>query len=90
VPVPVIGLAGYVALLVTAIAGLQPALATARAVPVILGAGALIGLGFTAYLTYLEAFVIHAWCRWCIASAVLAVLIFVFAIPEYRRLRSVT
>jgi uncharacterized membrane protein len=90
VPVPVIGLAGYVALLVTAIAGVQPGLATARAVPLILVAGALTGLGFTAYLTYLEAFVIHAWCRWCIASAVLAVLIFVFAIPEFRRLRSVT
>jgi uncharacterized membrane protein len=28
----------------------------------------------SAYLTYLEAFVIHAWCQWCIGSAVITVL----------------
>ena len=33
--------------------------------------GALIGFGFSAYLTYLELFVINAICQWCVASAVL-------------------
>jgi uncharacterized membrane protein len=88
IPVPVIGLAGYAALLATAMAGLQPRLAHSRTVAVVLVGGAAIGLSFSAYLTYLEAFVIHAWCRWCIVSAVLAVLIFIFTIPEFRRLRS--
>lgn len=88
VPVPVIGLVGYLALLVTAMIGVQPATTTSRVVPLILAGGAVTGLAFTAYLTYLEAFVIHAWCRWCIGSAVLATLIFLFAIPEFRRLRS--
>jgi uncharacterized membrane protein len=32
---------------------------------------ALIGFGFSAYLTYLELFVIDAICQWCVASAVL-------------------
>jgi uncharacterized membrane protein len=86
-PVPVIGLAGYGALMVIAMAGLQPSLARQRAVPALIAAGATVGLAFSAYLTYLEAFVIHAWCRWCIGSAVLAVLIFLFAIPEFRRMR---
>lgn len=86
VPVPVIGLAGYGALLAASLAGVH-ALATSRLVPLVIAGGAVVGLAFTAYLTYLEAFVIHAWCRWCITSAVLAVLIFVFAIPEFRRLR---
>jgi uncharacterized membrane protein len=31
---------------------------------------ALIGFGFSAYLTYLELFVIDAVCQWCVASAV--------------------
>lgn len=31
----------------------------------------LIGFGFSAYLTYLELFVIEAICQWCVASAVL-------------------
>jgi uncharacterized membrane protein len=32
---------------------------------------ALIGFGFSAYLTYLELFVIDAICQWCVASAIL-------------------
>ena len=36
--------------------------------------GALIGFGFSLYLTYLELFVIDAICQWCVASAVLMAL----------------
>jgi uncharacterized membrane protein len=86
VPVPVIGLLGYGAMLAAALAGIQ-AFPSHRMVPIVLGGGATMGLLFTAYLTYLEAFVIHAWCRWCIASGALAVLIFIFTVPEFRRLR---
>jgi uncharacterized membrane protein len=32
---------------------------------------ALVGFGFSAYLTYLELFVIDAICQWCVVSAVL-------------------
>jgi uncharacterized membrane protein len=32
---------------------------------------ALVGFGFSLYLTYLELFVIDAICQWCVASAVL-------------------
>jgi len=35
----------------------------------------LIGFGFSAYLTYLELFVIDAICQWCVASAVLMTLL---------------
>ena len=38
------------------------------------------GLVFSAYLTYLEAFVIHAWCQWCILSAWIAICLFVIAL----------
>jgi uncharacterized membrane protein len=34
----------------------------------------LVGFGFSAYLTYLELFVIDAICQWCVASAVLMAL----------------
>lgn len=33
----------------------------------------LVGTLFSAYLTYLELFVIHALCQWCLASAALMV-----------------
>lgn len=32
---------------------------------------ALVGAGFSVYLTYLELFVIDAICQWCVASAVI-------------------
>ena len=34
-----------------------------------------MGFGFSAYLTYLELFVIDAICQWCVASAVLMTLL---------------
>jgi uncharacterized membrane protein len=86
--VAIIGLAGYGALFATALIGLQSGFGTARAVPIVLAGGAVGGLAFSAYLTYLEAFVIHAWCQWCVVSAALAVLVFILALPEFRRLRS--
>jgi len=36
-----------------------------------------VGFGVTLWLTYLEAFVIKAWCTWCVGSAVLATLAFI-------------
>jgi uncharacterized membrane protein len=38
---------------------------------------ALVGFGFSAYLTYLELFVIDAICQWCVASAVLMTLLLI-------------
>jgi uncharacterized membrane protein len=40
---------------------------------------ALVGFGFSAYLTYLELFVIDAICQWCVASAVLMSLLLAVA-----------
>lgn len=40
----------------------------------------LAGVLFSAYLTYLEAFVIHAWCQWCILSAWISVCLFIISI----------
>lgn len=87
IAVPLWGIAGYLALFVVAIAGLQPALSGRRVLSWILlalGGGAF---AFSMYLTALEAFVIHAWCQWCIVSAILATLIFVACLTEIRRLR---
>src|SRR5262245_38601365 len=40
---------------------------------------ALIGFGFSLYLTYLELFVIDAICEWCVASAVVMTALLVLA-----------
>jgi uncharacterized membrane protein len=65
--VAVIGIAGYALLLAAAVlpgdAGRFGGFLTA-----------LVGFGFSAYLTYLELFVIDAICQWCVVSAVLMTL----------------
>jgi uncharacterized membrane protein len=88
VPVPVIGLTGYGLLFATALLGIQPRFEDDRRIALILLAAAVIGAAFSGYLTWLEASVIHAWCRWCIVSAILAGLILLLALPELGRLRS--
>ncbi len=82
VPVPAIGLAGYIALLVVSLVGLGPRLSEDRRITVTLLALMLPALAFTAYLSALEAFVIHAWCRWCVASAIVTVLIFMSVLAD--------
>jgi uncharacterized membrane protein len=44
---------------------------------------ALSGVAVTAWLTYLEAYVIRAWCQWCLASAAIVALIFIVTSIEH-------
>ena len=84
IEVSLIGLIGYAGLLVVSLAALQPG-AHRRWLTALLLCLAGLGVAFTAYLTYLELFVIHAICRWCVGSAVIIVAIFVAALLDYRR-----
>jgi uncharacterized membrane protein len=86
-PVALWGVGAYAALAAVALAGLQPRFEGARWVAVSLAGMAAVGVAFSAYLTYLEAFVIRAWCQWCVVSAILIVLIFLLSIPGLRRAR---
>ncbi|HEY9382287.1 MAG TPA: vitamin K epoxide reductase family protein [Gemmatimonadales bacterium] len=85
VEVALIGVVGYAVLLLLAVLSLQPRFAgpawPSRLLAVLSGIAVL----FTAYLTALELFVIHAICRYCVASAVIIVLLFLLAARELRR-----
>lgn len=70
VNVAIFGIAGYVLLLGAALLRGDGARMAGFAL-------ALIGFGFSLYLTYLEIFTIEAICQWCVASAVLMTLLFV-------------
>lgn len=87
VPVSAIGLGGYLALFALSLAGLQGPLASSRVTAFLLFGGALIGVLFSAYLTYIEAAVLRAWCRYCVASAILISIVFLATLPELKRLR---
>ncbi len=85
VPVPLIGVLGYLFLLVVAVVGLQPPWAGDRRVSLVLVGSSGAAVAFTAYLTAMEAWVIHAWCRWCLGSAAVIVLILVCALVDLVR-----
>ena len=88
IPVAAWGLVGYVAIFATAFLGTRPRFADARWVSIGLLAFTGLAFLFSIYLSVLEEFVIHAWCQWCIVSAVLSTLAFGFALPEARKARA--
>ena len=85
VPVAFIGVAGYGALLLGTLAYLgldSPPNSLAYA---LLGM-ALLGEGLTAYFVYTQAFRIHAYCAYCLASA--AIMTSAFVLTVYATVRA--
>ncbi|MGA2009209.1 MAG: vitamin K epoxide reductase family protein [Solirubrobacteraceae bacterium] len=77
VPVALMGLIGYVAILGTLLAPDREETRLAT-----LGM-TLIGFGFSAYLTYRELFSIHAVCEECATSAVFITILLICAVIRY-------
>jgi uncharacterized membrane protein len=88
-PVAAWGLGFYLLIFTLAMVGLREDLVGSRAFGLALLVLATIGFLFSAWLTYLELFVIRAICQWCVVSAVLATAIFAAALLDYRDLRRV-
>jgi uncharacterized membrane protein len=83
-PIAAWGLGAYAALLVLAIVG--GAESRDESVPIAKMLVALAGFSvlFSAWLTYLELFVIHAICIWCVTSAALWVAILGVCLADLR------
>jgi uncharacterized membrane protein len=79
IPVALIGLIGYVAILGSLLApeGENSRLATTA---LILG-----GWGFSAYLTYREIFTLEKICEWCVSSAVIMTILLVLTLWRFLR-----
>jgi uncharacterized membrane protein len=79
VPVALIGLIGYVAILGSLLA---PDGEHSRFATVVF---TLTGFGFSAYLTYRELFSIHHICEWCVSSAVIVTFLAGLAVWRFWR-----
>ncbi len=79
VPVALIGLLGYIAILASLFA---PEGENARLATTLM---TVVGFAFSAYLTYREAFSIHAYCEWCLSSA--AIMTILASLSTWRFLR---
>ena len=78
-PVAMLGLAGYIGMLFTLF--IRNEVGRGRD----LRASRSIGFLFSMYLTYREAFTIHAYCYWCLSSATLmTILVILTAIRVIR------
>ena len=84
IPIATWGLGAYIVLLVLALAGSSAS--RAESVPIARALVALSGWSvlFSGWLTYLELFVIHAICIWCVTSAVLWVAILAVSLIDLR------
>ncbi len=84
IPIGVLGLVGYAAIGVLWVASRVAHGTLAQVALVLIGVGAWLGVLFTAYLTFLEPFVIGATCMWCITSAlVMMALLWVSVGPAW-------
>ena len=82
VPVALIGLIGYVAILASLLA---PETESTRFVTVAL---TVVGFGFSMYLTYRELFTIHAICEWCVGSATIMTILMILTGVRFLRSES--
>ena len=85
VPMPVFGVAAYLALALLILA--QDLFSERLGRTLSYAVACLSGFGFlfSLYLTGLEKFVIHAWCEWCVTSAIIITGIFVFSLFDLPR-----
>jgi uncharacterized membrane protein len=78
-----------VGLLAFALWSLRPGLAGAHWPATLLALLSGLGVLFAVYLTWVELFVIHAICRWCVGSALIITAIFIAALLDRRQARAV-
>ena len=78
VPVAVLGLIGYVAILLSLLLPEEYGAVAAAFL-------SLVGFGFSAYLTWAELFRIHAICQWCVASACVMTALMIVSVVRVLR-----
>lgn len=88
IPVAAYGVGGYLLMLGVALVGLDGRWLRRPEPTVWLIVLSAVAVLFAVYLTYLELFVIHAICRWCVVSAVLVTAILGASLAGLRALRS--
>ncbi len=80
VPVGLLGAVGYIGILAAWVLARMGRGRLAQLAPVAIFGMALFGVLFSIYLTYIELFVIHAVCIWCLSSAVIMALVLTLSV----------
>jgi uncharacterized membrane protein len=89
-PVAAWGLGFYVVALVLSFLSVQERYADSRRMAMAMAVLTAWGALFSGWLTYLELFVIHAICIWCVTSACIVLAMFLVSLADLRSFRAVT
>ena len=88
-PVAAWGVAFYLGVLAVSLGGMSASLQDRVGVSWLLVGLTATGVLFSLWLTYLELFVIHAICIWCVISAVLSVILLAVCILDLREVQAI-
>lgn len=88
-PVAVWGIGFYAAVLVVSLVGLSTTYADSLRLSQVLVVMTGFGVLFSAWLTWLELYVIHAICTYCVGSAVIVTILFVIALLDLRDVNAI-
>ncbi len=84
IPVAVLGLVAYTTLLTLTLLQGRISEDLDGYIPLAIFGISLIGVLYSAYLTYLELYVIYAICRWCVSSAIIIAAIFLLSLVDLK------
>ncbi len=79
IPVAVFGLISYLLIIAILLLESRSAFLRENGGMALFGIS-LVGVIYSAYLSYLEEFVLHAWCPYCVLSAIMITIIFIASI----------
>ncbi|MFM7186478.1 MAG: vitamin K epoxide reductase family protein [Armatimonadota bacterium] len=87
-PIAAWGTAGYIGLLILSIFRMLPLPMTAtRLAQTLQGVGLFGGMGASLILMYIQAVVVRAFCKWCLASEVVMAFMLIVYIVDWRAKR---
>ena len=84
IPIALFGLATYIAIIAILLFENRIDFLKENGTLALFGIG-LVGVLYSAYLSYLEEFVLHAWCPYCILSAVMITIVFIVSIIRLKK-----
>jgi uncharacterized membrane protein len=89
-PIGLVGALGYIAILVTWFWRRFRTDSLSKIAGPVMYSMALFGTLFSIYLTYLELFVIHAVCIWCLSSAAIITALMLLSLPPITQWLAIT
>jgi uncharacterized membrane protein len=84
IPIALFGLVTYLAIIAILLFERRIDFLNENGTLALFGIG-LVGVLYSAYLSYLEEFVLHAWCPYCILSAVMITIVFIVSIIRLKK-----